>query len=423
MQSKADGKAPTRVPRTVVEVDSLAYADGVNGENPLVWAASRLLDIMVQIRRIPQIDDVDGLRQQLIREIRAFEQRAQSEQVRHDELSCARYCLCTALDEIAAQMPWGNNGVWAKPSLLVFFHHEAWGGEKYYQMLTRITQNPEHYKDLIELQYYCIALGFEGRFKAIENGRSQLEALKQRIATVLGNVKGGYETRLSSHWQSMSSAPQPAWWLVPPWVISTLCGLIGFGVYVWLLFSLGSRSDVVYARLAALKIPEPAVMVAAKQPTGVAVQLRRFLEPEIREGLVEITESSRYCIVTLSGDGLFESGSANIRSRYLGVFKRVADALREINGNILVLGYTDDVPMRSLRFPSNWSLSQARAEMAKEMLDSLLGQAERIRAEGRGEADPIASNDTHEGRARNRRVEIAVLLSADAIHRQINPPR
>ncbi|MDR1662682.1 MAG: DotU family type VI secretion system protein [Azoarcus sp.] len=395
------------------------------GVNPLVWAASRLLEITPQIRAMPRLSSLADLRNQLAAEIRDFEQRAQSVGVSREELIGARYCLCTALDEAAAQTPWGSQGVWAKQSLLVSFHNETWGGEKYYLLLARLAQNPERHKDLIELLYYCNALGFEGRFKVEGNGYTQLEILKRRIATILDKVKGGYETRLSPHWQGVRSTP-PAWRLIPPWVVAMLCGLIGFGCYLWFLFSLGEHSDAAYVRLASLKAPESAAaQTAVAMPPSVAVVLKRFLAREIAEGLVDVSERGGRCVVILkekaSSGGLFESGSAEIRLPYVVALERIAGALREIEGKALVSGYTDNVPIRSLRFPSNWELSQARAETVKGLLDGYLGQTGSIRAEGRGEADPVASNATPEGRARNRRVEIAVLLSAQTIHRQLDP--
>ncbi|MDR1462979.1 MAG: DotU family type VI secretion system protein [Azoarcus sp.] len=413
--------APTR---QAVSVAGLAY-NAANGVNPLVWAASRLLDLAPQIRSIPQLADLAALRNRLVLEVQEFERRAQSVGVSREDLVGARYCLCTAIDEAAAQAPWGSKGVWAKQSLLVLFHNEAWGGEKYYLLLARLAQNPERHKDLIELLYYCNALGFEGRFRVENNGYAQLEILKRRIATILNGVKGGYEKRLSPHWQGVSSTP-PVWRLVPPWVVAMLCGLIGFGVYLWFLFNLGGHSDAAYVHLTSLKVPDTAVpQNVVMMPPSVAVTLRRFLAREIAEGLVDVSEHPDRCVVTLKeragGGGLFESGGIEVRSLYDGVLRRIAGALREVKGNVLVSGYTDNQPIRSLRFPSNWELSQARAETVKGLLDGYIGQAGRSRAEGRGEADPVASNATPEGRARNRRVEIAVLLSAQAIHRQLNP--
>jgi type VI secretion system protein ImpK len=395
--------------------------DRAAGVNPLVWAASRLLDLVAQIRSIPKLDDPSVLRRQLVTEINNFEQRAQSVGVQRDDLIGARYCLCTVLDEAAALAPWGGRGVWAKQSLLVSFHNEAWGGEKYYQLLARLAQNPERHKDLIELLYYCNALGFEGQFRVIDNGYSQLEILKRRIATILDNTRGGYETRYSPHWQGVNSTP-PVWRLVPPWVVVMLCGLIGFGIYLWFLFALGNHSDGTYAQMAAQRIDvQNVVPFVPRAPTPMATTLRQFLSEEIRAGLVQVTEKNGRSIVTLVGDGLFESGSVDVLPPYLPVLKRIADALRDVNGSVLVSGYTDNVPIRSLRFPSNWELSQARAEAVKTLLNSSLGQTNRVRAEGRGEAEPVAKNDTKEGRAKNRRVEITVLLSADAIHQQLNP--
>lgn len=394
--------------------------DPACGMNPLVWAADRLVDLISQIRAMTQLADPARLRQQLVTVIRNFEQRAKAAGVSHEELIGARYCLCTVLDETAAQTPWGSRGVWAKHSLLVSFHNETWGGEKYYKLLARLAQNPERHKSLIELLYYCNALGFEGRFRIVENGQSQLEILKRRIATILEKVKGGYERRLSPHWEGVASV-EPTWRLIPPWVIAVLCGVIGVGIYLWFLFSLGGRSDTAYATLAALKIPAPMV-AAAPPPPPAPPRLRRFLEPEIRAGLLQVRDEVDRSVVTLTGDGLFDSGRTEVRAQYIPVLARIAAALLEVPGEVVVTGYTDNVPMRSLRFPSNWELSRARAESVKDLLDGFLGQGpERIRFEGRGEADPVAPNNTPDGRSMNRRVEITVLMSANAIHQHLNP--
>jgi type VI secretion system protein ImpK len=397
--------------------------NAASGVNPLVWAASRLINIIPQIHGMIQLNEPERLRNKLVEEVRNFEERAKSVGVSREELIGARYCLCTVIDEAAAQTPWGGRGVWVKYSLLVLFHNETEGGEKYYQLLARLAQNPEQHKNLIELMYYCNALGFEGRFKVAENGYSQLEILKRRIVTILDKVKGGYEKRLSSHWAGVDSV-EPTWSLVPPWVVAALCGLIGVGCYVWFLFSLGERSDITYAQLAAQEIPMPTVPVSAPPPPPPPpppTRLRQFLEPEIREKLLEVRDEADRSVVTLTGDGLFDSGRTEVRPGYLPVLKRIAVALAEVNGEVAVTGYTDNVPMRSMRFPSNWELSRARAEAVRDLLASepALG-ARDIRFVGRGEAEPLKPNSTPEGRAKNRRVEITVMLSADSIRRQLN---
>ena len=396
----------------------LAY-NSANGINPLVWAANRLLDMIPHIRGMMQLADPEGLRNQLVMEIKLFEERAQSVGISREELIGARYCLCTVLDETAAQTPWGSR-MWAKHSLLVAFHNETQGGEKYYQLLARLTQNPERHKNLIELLYYCNALGFEGRFRIAENGFSQLEILKRRIVGILDKVNGGYEKRLSSHWTGVNSIEPPTWRLIPPWVVAVLCGLLGLVCYFWFLFSLGGRSDVTYAKLAALEIPAPVVEKPMPAPV-TPPRLRAFLAAEIRAGLLDVRDEFDRSVVTLHGDGLFDSGSIDVRSEYLPVLKRIAGALQDVTGEVIVTGYTDNVPMRSLRFPSNWELSRARAEAVKDLLTQEPGlELRRFRSEGRGEAEPLAPNDTPANRAKNRRVEITLMLSAEAIRRQLN---
>ena len=78
-------------------------------------------------------------------------------------------------------------------------------------------------------------------------------------------------------------------------------------------------------------------------------------------------------------------------------------------GKVVVTGHTDNQPPLSARFPSNWDLSRARADSVRTLLATATGTPERFSAEGRGDTEPLASNDTAAGRAKNRRVEITLL--------------
>ena len=118
-------------------------------------------------------------------------------------------------------------------------------------------------------------------------------------------------------------------------------------------------------------------------------------------------------VVILRGDGLFASGSGRVLERYLPTLARIAEALNTVKGNVIVSGYTDNVPIRTAQYPSNFHLSRDRAEHVKSILAHTVNDPARIRAQGLGESDPVAANDTAENRARNRRVEI-VLLAAPA---------
>src|SRR5687768_5191850 len=102
----------------------------ISGLNPLVAAANPLLDLVPQLRATLQHPDPLALRDALVRDLKAFEARARAAGCTPEAIVGARYALCTLLDEVAASTPWGS-GVWSKQSLLVLFHNEAWGGEKF----------------------------------------------------------------------------------------------------------------------------------------------------------------------------------------------------------------------------------------------------------------------------------------------------
>ncbi|GAB1388299.1 MAG: hypothetical protein AMXMBFR78_10450 [Rubrivivax sp.] len=396
----------------------------VSGGNPLVAAANGLLNLIPQIRATATHPDPAGFQQYLLEAMRGFERKAAGAGVPMETVIGARYCLCTAIDEAAAQTPWGGGGVWPRYSLLVALHNETWGGEKFFQLLAKLVQSPRQHIDLLELMYFCLMLGFEGRYRVLDDGRSKLETLKARLLQVIESERGDRSSALSVHWKGIERAAQPPWTLVPLWVAAALALLLGF--LIWLAFSwrLAGQSDEVFAALNGVRFPK-VVAAAPVEPVVTPPRLRQFLEPEIRERLVEVSDEADRSTIVLLGDGLFDPGQVVVKPRYQTVLQRVAQALSQVPGRVLINGYTDNVPIRSARFPSNWHLSQARAEAVAELLQRGIGSAERLRSEGRGDADPVAPNATPEGRARNRRVEIVLLVpppARDAALQQPAPP-
>ncbi|MDA8520001.1 DotU family type VI secretion system protein [Acidovorax sp. NCPPB 4044] len=381
--------------------------DVVSGGNPLVAAANTLLNLIPQIRRMATNPDPAAFQHYLLECIRQFESRAGSSGVPMETIIGARYCICTAIDEAAAQTPWGGSGVWPQYSLLVALHNETWGGEKFFQLLSKLVQTPQQHIDLIELMYFCLMLGFEGRYHVIDNGRSQLESLKARLLQVIESTRGDRSGALSIHWKGVQRAAVPPWSLVPFWVAAVLALLIAFLIFLWFNYRLASRSDELFAAINGIRLPKMPTVVAVAAPKP---RLRQFLEPEIREGLVEVNDQADRSIVTLRGDGLFDPASTEVKPRYVAVIQRIATALNEVSGKVVVNGYSDNTPIRTARFPSNWHLSQERALAVSAMLQRTITEGQRLRSEGRAESDPIAPNTTPEGRALNRRVEIVLLV-------------
>jgi len=388
--------------------------------NPLVSAAGRLLVLTARLRHLVQPRDVAALRASAADAVNQFDADARRAGIGNETVLAARYVLCTALDEAVANTPWGAQAGWNQQSLLVQFHNEAWGGEKVFQLLARLAQDVPKHRDLLELIYCVLALGFEGRYRVQDNGRAQLDNVRQRLADLIAKDRPALEPALSTHWQGEGPGRVRLRDALPLWVVGalflSLLALSWFGMRLWV----NNRSDQTYAQVAGLRVPQlqiapPAVVIPARAP-----RLAKFLEPEVKQGLVTVTDEADRSTVRLRGDSFFGSGSADPRPAALPVLARIGEALAEVKGDVLITGHSDNVPIRSLRYPSNWNLSAARADAVKGALSSRVDPA-RMRAEGRADSEPVASNDTPADRAKNRRVEVVLLMPPDQVAAQLNP--
>jgi type VI secretion system protein ImpK len=90
------------------------------------------------------------------------------------------------------------------------------------------------------------------------------------------------------------------------------------------------------------------------------------------------------------------------------LLQKIGTALGRETGTVVVTGYSDNQPIHTLQFPSNFELSTARAQAAAALMEQTIGDQSRISAKGMGDAQPVASNDTAAGRAQNRRIEIVL---------------
>lgn len=400
--------APARMP-AAQEPPAADTPLPAQGLNPLVSLANRLLLAVPQLRATRHVADPAALKHSLAQAVRDFSTAAAAAGITPQQVMAARYVLCTVLDEAASDTPWGGAGVWAQHSLLVTFHNEAWGGEKVFQLMARLAGQPAEHRDLLELIYAALALGFEGRFRAIENGRAQLDAVRDKLARIVLQARGDHAPALAQHWQVEAVAQRalPGW--LPLLVTALVLGLLLVAAYIGLSFWLGARSDPVFGQIQGLRLNPPVAAVAQPAPQP---RLATFLRPEIAEGSVVVRDEVDRSVVTLRGDGLFEPGSATLAAPKEALLRRVAAALAQFGGAVLVTGHTDSQPIRSARFPSNWHLSQERAGAVRELLVSQQVATERVRAEGRADGEPVVANDSAGNRALNRRVEITLFVAA-----------
>jgi chemotaxis protein MotB len=138
--------------------------------------------------------------------------------------------------------------------------------------------------------------------------------------------------------------------------------------------------------------------------------LLRAPQPASPAGGVEIGVTRDGVVVSLSGNVLFDSGKADLKPQGLILLDALAARLRTMPNEIRIEGHTDNIAITTPLYPSNWELSAARATTVGRYLTEHGGIAPtRVIAAGFGEHRPAASNDTREGRARNRRVDFVVL--------------
>ncbi len=382
--------------------------------NPLVQAAAPLLSAAPRLRATLQHHNPAGLRATLVDAINRFEGSARGQGLPNEQVVAARYVLCTLLDESASSTPWGGNGAWSAHSLLVQFHNESWGGEKVFQLLTRLAENPTQHRNLLELVYTALALGFEGRYRVLDNGHAQLDSLRERLAAKLREGAPAVDPTLSVQWHGVAAAPQRLRDGIPLWVLGAGLAALLLAVFLVLRLTLNAQTDATFTALQALDSSTPPAVAPPPAPaTPVAPRLAGLLKTDIDAGLLEVRDQADRSVVVLRGDGLFDAGSAEVNSRSRAVFERIAAALNQLPGPVVVAGHTDNQPIRSLRFPSNWHLSKDRASSVKALLAGTLPAA-RVAAEGRADTEPVADNSAAAGRARNRRVEITLLAAAPA---------
>jgi len=153
---------------------------------------------------------------------------------------------------------------------------------------------------------------------------------------------------------------------------------------------------------------------AGKDPSHTGMQaladdINQVLEPMVQDGRVRVTQSSRGLAVEINASVLFEPGQAELQPISADILASVAKVLAKSPNGLEVVGHTDDSPIASPIYPSNWELSSARASRVVRLFRSAGVDPGRMAAVGYGEYRSIEANDTPEGRARNRRVTVLIL--------------
>jgi type VI secretion system protein ImpK len=401
---RSDAEAPA-LPSAPPPGSEAAAADmrALGGVNALVAAANPVLAVAAQIRHALKHPDPDGLRESLGAQVGAFEDAARAAGATDETVSAASLALCALVDESAASTPWGGN--WASRGLLAARHggmDSAQGAEAFFRLLEEKSADAAAHRELLEFFYACLALGYEGRDRASPEDREALAERRGRLLEAVRAHRPARDGELSAQWRGVHMPARQPRGALGLWAAAASAALLLAALYAGFSVTLGGLSDPVARDLAQLRAaPMPERPRAAPSP-----RIAEQLTTEISRGEVAVADGPGASTIVIRSDHLFASGSARLEAGLEPVVLRVAEALDRVPGTIVVTGHTDDVPIRTARFPSNWELSTERAASVVKLMSGRLKDASRLRAEGLADSTPAAPNDSAANRARNRRVEI-----------------
>ncbi|MCS7163911.1 MAG: OmpA family protein [Thermodesulfovibrio sp.] len=194
--------------------------------------------------------------------------------------------------------------------------------------------------------------------------------------------------------------------------------LISYSDFLTLLFTffvaLYALSSIDITKAEKMTISLRKVFKVIDEPISFEEDRNKAIIEDLRKLLndisgVNIKSDARGIVITLPDSLLFSSGSAELKPDSIEALIRISEKLKEIPGKVAIEGHTDNVPIRSSIYKSNWELSAARASSVLHFLLQRGLSPDRFLIAGYGEYKPIAPNDTDEGRAKNRRVELIIL--------------
>ena len=379
--------------------------------------ASTLLELVARLRTASAQPDVPALRERTEAALRAFTARATEAGFAADLVRRAHYALCESLDDAVLNTPWGAAGAWARQPLVATFHPTI-GPGRLFDALRQAESRPDTLRPVLEVIVVCLSLGTLGVYRGQPDGAAQVETLRSGAAQTLIASAPPVPAELAAEWVGVDAPHRPRRARLPVWVAASAALAVAAAVFFLFSLRLNTAGDALFARMLAAPpaampavgrepVPPPPPPPPPPEPT-VQDRLRARLADAVAAGDVVVAGTPGVPVVRLPERALFPVASATPDAQAAPLLQAVAAALRPEGGQLRVLGYSDDRPVRSVLFASAFKLSAARADAVRTLLARDLGPGTVIAAEGRAGADPVAPNTTSENRERNRRVEIVV---------------
>jgi type VI secretion system protein ImpK len=353
--------------------------------------------------------------------VKFFETDIRSAGISEQQANTAKYILCATADDIVQHIPTEDRHVWTQYSMLSRFFGERVGGVRFFEILDRLKADPLANYPVLELQHACLALGFQGMHRTSPNGLPSLQTIQRNLYEMLRRVRPKSDTDLSPHWRGQELANRQLRTRVPAWMVAAVVAALLTAGYFTLRMLLSAGAENAAAVALALhpgdpielkrRVIAPPPPPPPPPPPDRITQLQRIRAALATEKLacaMTADQTGSFIIIRVCDLVLFEAGRATVLDAFKPVAARVAATLDKEPKHIKVVGHTDNTPISTVRFPSNFELSVERAKAVAAVLKPGLTDPGRIDIEGKGPDAPIASNATPEGRARNRRVEIFI---------------
>lgn len=391
----------------------------------LAAAAVPLLGLVARLRNTAGNVNVAQVRERVYRELHTFAKAGREAGVPAEQLRAAHYGLSATVDDVVMNTPWGAHSDWRNRTMVNEFHKDVEGGERFYAYLAKLMEAPGANRNILLMFYECLSLGFEGRYRVRQRGHSEHATVREKVWQTLRNVLGPLERELSPEWKGANAPARGQKRQIPVWLVAAAAALLGFLVFMGLLFMLSLRAEPIGAKTTGLlPLRDIRLPISARQPPpppkppdtkpSAVDKFRMFLEKEIAAKKVIVEEVGRELRITINFAEMFAPASATLRPELEDLLRRIGAELKtELTENptssVRVEGHTDSDPIFTAQFRNNLQLSKARADSAANILIAAMGDSSKLTAIGKADSVPVGDNKTVEGKARNRRVAVILV--------------
>jgi type VI secretion system protein ImpK len=393
--------------------------------NPLLCAAAPLLLFLGDLAVIAPRGTLADLQRHLGEAFAVTDRKMTESGADTDDARIAKYLLCETADDIVGNLPGIDRATWLDDGMLARFFRGKTAGTGFYEALNAVLASPEAHCDLVELIHACLALGFQGQYRSRQDGRAARDRVRRDVYETLRHFRPRPARQISPRWEGLGATMPRRGRRVPLWVVAAAVPALLAGFFLAARGVIAERANVAVEELAKLNPSGPAILhrtafVAAARPVPAAKaspaprdaqldRIRNDLHAALANGTLDVGTKGDFVVLELGDDTLFDPGTARIKPAFGLLARSLVGVLDKEAGPITIVGYADSrKPGITSAFRSSYDLSLARAKAMKDMLIRQIGDPARLRIEGRGGQDPIADNETAEGRAHNRRIDILI---------------